>query len=320
MAASWSRPVSGSSRDRSPSPAGRSTWRSIRPSDLFAVLNKSSVFLAKADGVVKGSEIRAGRQRRVSRARLDAGRTSLLASTEQGHVQIFQFADSKLALSSKITITPPGLTANPVPGGMAITRDGSRLFVAAANRNAVVEVDLARKVRVKEYPVENLPFEPRLSDDESTLIVSNWGGRLPRPGDRTAKSQYLDIVVDERGAPASGTVSLIDLKTGSHAPRRGRHPSHGHRRCGRRAYVANAMSDSISEIDLNAASVTRTIPLRWGSLRVLGGMPNALAIRGKTLYVADGGDNAVAEVDLDAGQVRGYRPAGYFPVGDRAEP
>ena len=32
-------------------------------------------------------------------------------------------------------------------------------------------------------------------------------------------------------------------------------------------------------------------------------MPNALAIRGKTLYVADGGDNAIAEVDLDAGLV-----------------
>ena len=74
------------------------------------------------------------------------------------------------------------------------------------------------------------------------------------------------------------------------------------------------MSDSVSEVDIVAGKVTRTIPLRWGSLRVLGGMPNALAIRGRTLYVADGGDNAVAEVDLDAGAVRGFRHAGYFPV------
>ena len=62
------------------------------------------------------------------------------------------------------------------------------------------------------------------------------------------------------------------------------------------------MSDSISELDIAAGKVTRTIPLRWGSLRVLGGMPNALALRGDTLYVADGGDNALAEIDLDSGR------------------
>ena len=80
------------------------------------------------------------------------------------------------------------------------------------------------------------------------------------------------------------------------------------------------MSDSISEIDLVAGKVTRTIPLRWGSLRVLGGMPNALAIRGKTLYVADGGDNAVAEVDLDAGAGPRLPPRRLLPRGHRPEP
>jgi DNA-binding beta-propeller fold protein YncE len=120
----------------------------------------------------------------------------LAASTEHGHIQLFLLSVSRLLSSSKITITPQGQSGNPVPGGMAISRDGSRLYVAAANRNAVVLVDLAHGVAVKEYPVQNLPFEPRLSEDESTLTVSNWGGRLPRPGERTAKSQYLDILVD----------------------------------------------------------------------------------------------------------------------------
>ncbi len=193
-------------------------------------------------------------------------------------------------------------------------RDGSKLYVAAANRNAVVAIDMAGKAVVKEYPVQYLPFEPRLSEDESTLIVSNWGGRPARPGERTAKSQDLDILIDERGAAASGTVSLINLKTGSTRHLEvGIHPT-AIVVSGRLAYVANAMSDSVSEIDIALGKVTRTIPLRWGSLRLLGGMPNALAIRGKTLYVADGGDNAVAEVDLDAGVVRGYRHAGYFPI------
>ncbi len=188
------------------------------------------------------------------------------------------------------------------------------MYVAAANLNAIVEIDLATRAVSRSYPVENLPFEPVLTEDEKTLIASNWGGRLPRAGDLTGKSEKLDIVIDEREATTSGTISLIDLATG--ATRHvevGLHPTAivvegGH------CFVANAMSDSISEVDIASAKVVRTIPLTWGDLRLLGGMPNALALRGRTLYVADGGDNALAEVDLDSGKVQGFRPVGYFPT------
>ncbi len=294
---------------------GRPIDLALHPTrDLFAILNKESVFLATSRGVIKGTEIP---------LRSNAGFRGLVwtpdgewlaASTEKGHIQLLHLVGSRFRPAPTITLTSKDHPANPVPGGMAFSRDGSRLYVAAANRNAVLLVDFATRQVVKEYPVENLPFEPRLSEDESTLIVSNWGGRLSQPGERTAKSQHLDILVDERGAPASGTVSLINLKTGAtHHVEVGIHPT-AIVVSGQLAYVANAMSDSVSEIDIVAGKVTRTIPLRWGSLRLLGGMPNALAIRGRTLYVADGGDNALAEIDLDAGAVRGYRHAGYFPV------
>ena len=197
---------------------------------------------------------------------------------------------------------------------MAITRDGRRLYVAAANRGTVVECDLRTNARLRAFPVQNLPFEPRLSEDETTLVVSNWGGRPPQPGERSAMSQDVNLVVDDRGVPASGTVSLVDLGTGeARHVEVGLHPT-GIAVRGGKAYVANAMSDTVSEVDIKEAKVTRTILLRWGDLRVFGAMPNALAVRGDTLYVADGGDNAVAEVDLPSGKVRGYRPAGYFPT------
>ena len=48
-------------------------------------------------------------------------------------------------------------------------------------------------------------------------------------------------------------------------------------------------------------------------VRVVGAMPNALAIKGQTLYACNGGDNAIAEIDLATGTVRGFRHAGYFP-------
>ena len=200
--------------------------------ELFAVLSKSEVFLATALGVRAGSSVPLGQAASAGFRGLvwSPEGTRLYASTDRGYVQSFAYKDGKLALRGRLAVHPAGAHVNPVPGGMAITRDGTRLFVAAANRNAIAEVDLKTRRFLREYPVETLPYEPRLSDDERTLIVSNWGGRLPRPGDRTAKSQDLEIVVDDRGAPASGTVSLIDLAKGADPARRRRHPPDGDRR------------------------------------------------------------------------------------------
>ncbi|MHB1558782.1 MAG: alkaline phosphatase family protein [Isosphaeraceae bacterium] len=300
---------------------GRPIDLAIHPSEeIVAVLNKAEVFLVARNGE------RMGRRAPLFNTNDGAASagfhglawspdgTQLFVSTDRGHVQVLHYRDSGLKAAGVIRIRTREKPQNPVPGGMAITRDGKRLFVVAANRNAVFEVDLATLHPMREIPVQTLPYEPKLSEDEKTLIVTNWGGRPPAPGDRTEKSQDLDVVVDRRGAAASGTVSLIDLATG--ATRHvevGIHPTAIAVR-GPHAYIANAMSDSISEIDIEAGALTRTIPLRWGDLRVLGGMPNALAVRGETLYVADGGDNALAEVDLPAGRVRGYRHAGYFPT------
>ena len=294
-----------------------------RPSDLalhptgafFAVLNKSSVFLADEKGGRPETEIKlAGANAGFRGLAWTPDGSRLFASTDKGHVQEVRLESGRLALGGRIVLQPPGTKVNPVPGGLAITRDGSRMFVASANLNAVVEVDLASNAVVRSYPVENLPFEPRLTEDERTLVVSNWGGHLPKPGELTSKSDKLDIAVDERDVTTSGTVSLIDRATGStRHVEVGLHPTAVVVE-GDRAFVANAMSDSISEVDIEAGKVVRTIPLTWGALRVLGGMPNALALRVRTLYVADGGDNALAEVDLDTGKVKGFRPVGFFPA------
>ncbi len=294
---------------------GRPIELALHPSGgFFAVMNKTVVFLANASGVMADTSVPIGANAGFRGLSWSPDGSRLFASTEKGFVREFRLEGEKLRAGPQISIVDAKEEANPVPGGMAISRSGARMFIVAANRNSVVEMDLNTKRRVREFPVENLPFEARLSADEKTLIVSNWGGRIAREGDRTSKSQDLNIVIDPRGVPASGTVSLIDLEGGNTRHLEvGIHPT-AVAVSGNMAYVANALSDSISEIDLAAGRVSRTIPLRWGTLRVLGGMPDALAVHGRTLYVGDGGDNAVAEVDLDEGRVRGYRPVGYFPT------
>jgi DNA-binding beta-propeller fold protein YncE len=301
---------------------GRPSDLAIHPSGkFFAVLNKSTLFLSDADGKRIGSELKIPGANAGFRGLVwTPDGEFLFASTDKGQIQEFEFEHGKFTLGGRIEIWPKGSHGNPVPGGLTISKDGSTLFAAAANLNAVIEVDLVTDAVVRSYPVENLPFEPRLSEDEKTLIVSNWGGHLPKPGELTSKSDKIDIAVDERNTASSGTVSLVNRQTGeTRHVEVGIHPTAIVVKGGK-AYVANAMSDSISEIDIDEAKVTRTIPLTWGKMKLLGAMPNALAIRGDTLYVADGGDNALAEVDLTTGQVRGYRPAGYFPTAVVLEP
>ena len=291
-----------------------------RPSDiaehpnggLFAVLNHTSVFLCRPDGVVEGSGVDLGAEAGFRGVVWTPDGQHLLASTASGWIALFDFDGKKLTPGPKIEIGDG--KRNPVPGGMAISRDGTRLYVTAADLKEAIEVDLGSHKVLRRFPVENIAFGCRLSDDGKTLIVSNWGGRLAKPGDRTSKSEDADIVVDSRGVPNTGTVSLIDLSSGTttQVPV-GVHPS-DIVVVGTHAFVANTMSDTISEIDVPAKRVRRTIELRWGKLRVLGAMPTALAVDGDTLYACDGGDNALAAIDLKSGKVLGFRPAGFYPI------
>jgi len=301
---------------------GRPCDLAVHPSgEFFAVLHRASVFLAKPDGIIAYTETQMGSAAGFRGIQWTPDGKRLIVSTGEGWLETFDCENQKLKPGPRIEIRET--KRNPVPGGMSITRNGKRLYVAAADLTQAVEVDVETGKPLRRFKTENIPFAAKLSADEKTLLVSNWGGRIARNGDTTSKSEDADIVVDKRGIPSTGTVTMIDLATGeSTNVEVGIHPS-DILVDGNRAYVANAMSDTISEIDIAKRRVVRTIDIRWGKLRVLGAMPVALAIRDKTLYACDGGDNALAEIDLRSGRVRGFRPAGYYPIavqimGDRA--
>ncbi len=294
---------------------GRPSELALHPSGTFyAIMNKTAVLLGDAKGLRQGAAVPIGANAGFRGLAWSPDGKRLFASTEKGHLQVFTWEDEKLSASARIELRAPGEKLNPVPGGIVFAPDGRRLYVTTANFNAVAEIDATKGEVLRTLPVQQLPFEARITHDGKRLVVSNWAGRRPREGDRTNNSLNLDVVVDERGVLASGSISIIDLDTGkTRHVEVGLHPT-GLAIAGRMAYVANAMSDTISEVDLDEAKVTRLFPLRFEGLRLIGAMPNALHVRDKSLYAADGGDNALAEIDLSSGQVRGYRPVGYFPT------
>ena len=209
--------------------------------------------------------------------------------------------------------------------GMALGegRHPDLLCMSRANTLAVLDADGV----ADEIAVGVAPYDVVVSPDGSTAYVSNWGGRRPGADDLTAPSSGTDVVVDERGVGASGTVSIVDLagRTVVAELAVGLHPSDMLlTRDGSRLYVANANSDTVSEIDTSARAVSRTIAARPDPRLGFGSMPNALALSDdeQTLYVACGGSNAVAVLSLDDAEpiTRGFIPAGWFPsalaVGD----
>lgn len=302
----------------------------------LAVLGQNKVFLATESGVIAGTEVPLGAGAGSHGLVWTPEGTRLFASVSNGVVQECLYENGKLTAGRKLEFGGKG---NPRPTGLCLTKDGKTLFVALMDRDSIAEVAVESGKVVRTFPTQKLPFAVALTDDEKSVLVTNWGGRPVTDDDELengerAESSGAWLVTDPRGFTSTGSVSVIERASGttSHTPV-GLHPI-ALLVQGNRAFVTNAASDSISVIDLAKKAVTATWPLTWGKNRLLGAMPSSLAYlssasslgtsspKGKgdggkvggILLVACGGDNAVAEVDASSGKVLGYRPVGYYPI------
>ena len=64
-----------------------------------------------------------------------------------------------------------------IPAGLAISRDGRRLYVALNLSNRLAEIDPATGKVLRSWPVGFAPYGVVLVGDKA--YVSNWGGRVP---------------------------------------------------------------------------------------------------------------------------------------------
>jgi len=225
--------------------------------------------------------------------------------------------DGKLSWGSPITLPGPKGDGDADPCGIALSADGKRAYVCLSRNNTLAVVDLAAGKLLSQIPVGIAPYDVVLSPD-GIAYVSNWGGRHPKANEPQAPSAGTQTLVDARGVGASGTVSRVILKEGrefSQDPA-GLHPSTmAISKDGRRIYVANANSDTVTTLlwdgfAIGTASVHPIKSLAFGSA------PTGLALSAdeKTLFVTLGGNNAVAVLDLtkNAG-IRGFIPTGWYP-------
>jgi YVTN family beta-propeller protein len=207
------------------------------------------------------------------------------------------------------------------PGGIALSADNKRAYVAlnVANTLGVIDLTASPARLIAQIPVGNVPNSVVVRGRYA--YVSDEGGRPAMSEDFTNYSDGTRIVVDRKDAfTITGTVSVVDLTEGKEVKtiQVGLHPA-GMAISGASLYVTNAYSDSLSVIDLHTDTVSRTVNLSVPIARgVFGSGPNGVAVTedGKA-YVTLGQANAVAVVNLqgrDANPVIGYIPTAYFPT------
>ncbi len=235
--------------------------------------------------------------------------------------------DKKVAPLFSIALPPANAPQrkNEIPAGIAVSRDGKRLYVALNLSNRLAELDAATGKLLRVWDVGVDPYDVVLAG--SKVYVSNWGGRRPGADSLTGPAGRGTLVrVDARSVASEGSVSVIDLSntnststrqpiaeilTGLHACALALSPD------GRWLAVANAGSDTVSVFDTRNDQIVETICARQDPGDLFGAQPNALAFdkSGKKLFVCNGTQNAVAIFQFKAGQSKrlGLIPVGWFP-------
>ena len=249
----------------------------------------------------------------------------LYLSNVNGDIKVFSVGPDGQAAPRRAIPLPPANAprrAEEIPAGLALSANGRRLFVCGNLSNRLLELDLETGAVLRSFDVGVAPYDVVLTAGKA--YISNWGGRLPRPGDTTGPAGRGTLVkVDpETRIAAEGSVSVIDLDAGrvtgeilvhKHASDLAVSPD------GRYVVCANAASDNISVIDTRTDTVVETIWAKPTPADLFGASPNALCFSpdGRRLYAANGTQNAIAVLGFgpEAGRSRmeGLIPAGCYP-------
>jgi len=254
----------------------------------------------------------------------------VVAARSKGGVQFLDLAEESAKLGKAVPLPTTTVEANrgAVPSGMALMPDGKSLLVCLSRLNTLGVIDLEKQELVAQIPVGNVPFGVVVTDGGKKAYVTNWAGRAVKDGDRKGPSSGTDVVTDERGIAASGTVSVVDLVARKEVKQIevGLHPSaiayNAKGASAQLLFVANSNSDTVSVINIDDDKVVATFSVKPDAKLPFGSAPTGLALSpdGRTLYVALGGNNCVSVIDVQSAirnrqsAMRSLIPTGWYPT------
>ncbi len=209
------------------------------------------------------------------------GRTLYASGGNQDVVYRYAWANARAQLTDSIIIEPkaPQKNGRRYPAGLALSPDGSHLYVAENLTDSLAVVDLATAAVVQRFGVERYPYGV-VVDGEGTVYVSSWGG-----------STVSSFTAANGRLTATGRMNA------------GRHPSAMLlSRDGLRLFVASGSTDRVTVLETRRRRAVTSIIVTPPGGPGEGSTPNALALSedGRRLFVAEADNNAVAIVDLAA--------------------
>jgi YVTN family beta-propeller protein len=217
-------------------------------------------------------------------------------------IHAFRINGRTLTETQHIKLTDNRGNEHAWPGGIAVSHDGNRLYVAGDLDDRMYIVDPVKRTTLGTVPVGHLPYGVALNAAGTRAFVSNWGERTVSVIDPATRRVVRTVTV------GTHPCSIVTSPTRNEV------------------YVANGDSDSVSVLDATSGAVLRTIDLRPYPNAPVGASPDGLTVSpdGSTLYVTNAGDDDVAVVRLATGtspdRVAGLIPTAWYPSGVAVDP
>ena len=208
------------------------------------------------------------------------GATLYASGGNEDVIYRYAWRDKQAKLVDSIVLAPkePKKDGTRYPAGIALARDGKRLFVAENLADSLAVVDIESKRVVQRLQTDAYPYGVVVSSS-GEVYVSAWGGNT-----------VSWFVPDKNGSLNERERITV-----------GRHPSALLlNRSGSRLFVASASTNSIAVLDTKKGRVLTHLLDPAPSGPNQGSTPNGLALstHGSRLYVAEADNNAVAVFSL----------------------
>ncbi len=224
-----------------------------------------------------------------------ADEKSLYASTgNDNSIWKYSIINNKLKLTDSIRLG--GKWPNKIsPAGLAVDEMANRLYVVTKEDNALYVIDLKSKAILQKEALGSEAYACILTNDNSQLYISLWGGDKVAVYDTKAMAVKTQIPVGD-----NPNELLLNNK-------------------GNLLFVANANDNSVSVIDVAKQQVIEVLNAALFANAAQGSTSNGLALSAneKTLYVANADNNCLAVFDVSVtgrSKSKGFIPVGWYPT------